>query len=153
VYAWSLKKWISVITVSENIMVDWNCYILLFVFVFFCFFLLFFFCKTRKCADQRLERQIRCFSYVELSDVPRLWQKKCRTGISHYPWPCPTNFGNSGFASPTLCRQISTFCGYRILFSTRNPYINRFTNHFSKFSSTCLCKISLHFLMKQNIHM
>jgi len=38
---------------------------------------------------------------------------------------------NSGFASPTLGRHISTFCGYQILFSIRNPYINRFTNHFS----------------------
>jgi hypothetical protein len=38
---------------------------------------------------------------------------------------------NSGFASPTLSRHISTFRGYRILFSLRNPYINRFTNHFS----------------------
>jgi hypothetical protein len=38
---------------------------------------------------------------------------------------------NSGVASPTLGRHISTFCGYRILFSIRNPYINRFTNHFS----------------------
>jgi hypothetical protein len=28
-------------------------------------------------------------------------------------------------------RHISTFRGYRILFSIRNPYINRFTNHFS----------------------
>ena len=38
---------------------------------------------------------------------------------------------NSGFASSTLGRHISTFRGYRILFSIRNPYINRFTNHFS----------------------
>ena len=38
---------------------------------------------------------------------------------------------NSGFASPTLGRHISTFRGYRILFSIRNPYMNRFTNHFS----------------------
>ena len=30
-----------------------------------------------------------------------------------------------------LQRHISTFRGYRILFSIRNPYINRFTNHFS----------------------
>ena len=37
----------------------------------------------------------------------------------------------SGFASPALGRHISTFRGYRILFSIRNPYINRFTNHFS----------------------
>jgi hypothetical protein len=32
---------------------------------------------------------------------------------------------NSGFATPTLGRHISTFRGYRILFSIRNPYINR----------------------------
>jgi hypothetical protein len=38
---------------------------------------------------------------------------------------------NSGFAAPTLGWHISTFRGYRILFSIRNPYINRFTNHFS----------------------
>ena len=38
---------------------------------------------------------------------------------------------NSGFATPTLGRHISTFRGYHILFSIRNPYINRFTNHFS----------------------
>ena len=38
---------------------------------------------------------------------------------------------NSGFASPTLGQHISTLRGYRILFSIRNPYINRFTNHFS----------------------
>jgi hypothetical protein len=38
---------------------------------------------------------------------------------------------NSGFASPTPGRHISTFRGYRILFSIRNPYINRFTNHFA----------------------
>jgi hypothetical protein len=35
----------------------------------------------------------------------------------------------SGFASPILGRHISTFCGFRILFSIRNPYINRFINH------------------------
>ena len=28
---------------------------------------------------------------------------------------------SSGFAAPTLCRHISTFCGYQILFSLRNP--------------------------------
>ena len=38
---------------------------------------------------------------------------------------------NSGFAHATLPWHISTFRGYRILFSIRNPYINRFTNHFS----------------------
>ena len=38
---------------------------------------------------------------------------------------------NSGFASTTLGRHNSTFRGYRISFSIRNPYINRFTNHFS----------------------
>ena len=38
---------------------------------------------------------------------------------------------NSGFASPTPGRHIFTFRGYQILFSIRNPYINRFTNNFS----------------------
>ena len=38
---------------------------------------------------------------------------------------------NSGFAAPTPPWHISTFRGYQILFSIRNPYINRFTNHFS----------------------
>jgi hypothetical protein len=38
---------------------------------------------------------------------------------------------NSGFAAATLGRHISTFRGYRILFSIRNLCINRFTNHFS----------------------
>jgi hypothetical protein len=37
---------------------------------------------------------------------------------------------NSGCTAPTLGRHISTFRGYQILFSIRNPYINRFTNHF-----------------------
>ena len=41
---------------------------------------------------------------------------------------------NSGFAAPTLGWHISTFRGYQILFSIRNPYINRFTNHFSSHS-------------------
>ena len=40
-------------------------------------------------------------------------------------------YGKKRFASPTLGQHISTFRGYRILFSIRNPYINRFTNHFS----------------------
>jgi hypothetical protein len=31
---------------------------------------------------------------------------------------------NSGFSSPTLGQHISTFRGYGILFSIRNPYIN-----------------------------
>jgi hypothetical protein len=38
---------------------------------------------------------------------------------------------NSRFATPTLGWHISTFRGYQILFSIQNPYINRFTNHFS----------------------
>jgi hypothetical protein len=38
---------------------------------------------------------------------------------------------NSGFTHATLPWHISTFRGYQILFSIRNPYINGFTNHFS----------------------
>jgi hypothetical protein len=35
---------------------------------------------------------------------------------------------NSGFAAHTLGWHISTFRGYQILFSIRNPYINRFSS-------------------------
>jgi len=38
---------------------------------------------------------------------------------------------NSRFAAPTPDRHISMFRDYQILFSIRNPYIKRFTNHFS----------------------
>ena len=37
---------------------------------------------------------------------------------------------NSGFAHTTLPWHISTFRGYRILFSIRNPYVHRFTYFF-----------------------
>jgi hypothetical protein len=45
-------------------------------------------------------------------------------------WQNALHKENSGFAAPTLGRHISRFHGYQILFSIRNPYINRFTNHF-----------------------
>ena len=52
---------------------------------------------------------------------------------------------NSIFAAPTLGRHISTFRGYQILFSIRNPYINRFINHFSIHSQpSCPQKVVLH---------
>ena len=37
--------------------------------------------ETWKCVDAELQQQIRCFPYVELSDIPRLQQveKKRRT--------------------------------------------------------------------------
>jgi hypothetical protein len=38
---------------------------------------------------------------------------------------------NNGIAHATLRWHISTLRSYRILFSIQNPYINRFTNHFS----------------------
>ena len=51
---------------------------------------------------------------------------------------------NSGFAAPTLGRHISTFHGYQILFSIRNPYIKRFINHFSIHSQpSCSQKVVL----------
>jgi hypothetical protein len=37
---------------------------------------------------------------------------------------------NSGFAGATMRRHISTFRGYRILFSIRNSYINRLHQSF-----------------------
>jgi hypothetical protein len=55
---------------------------------------------------------------------------------------------NSGFAAPTLSQHISMFRGYQILFSIRNPYINRFTNHFSIHSQpSYLQKVALHSIL------
>ena len=42
-----------------------------------------------------------------------------------------STYGKQRICPPTLGQHISTFRGYWILFSIRNPYINRFTNHFS----------------------
>ena len=42
-----------------------------------------------------------------------------------------STYGKQRIFPPTLDQHISTFRGYLILFSIRNPYINRFTNHFS----------------------
>jgi hypothetical protein len=93
-----------------------------------------------------LERQIRCFPYRERSDVPRLQQVEQKAvgrqrnlglenmvhfGVRTTIISFPVDPENSGFAAPTLGGHISTFRGYRILFSIRNPNINRFTNHFS----------------------
>ena len=57
---------------------------------------------------------------------------------------------NSGFVSPTLVWHISTFRSYQILFSIRNPYINRFTNHFSiHLQPSCPQKVVLHSITAQ----
>jgi hypothetical protein len=39
--------------------------------------------KTWKCADQELERQIRCFPYVELSDKKKLEAQVSLTPLQH----------------------------------------------------------------------
>jgi hypothetical protein len=44
---------------------------------------------------------------------------------------------NSGFASPALGRHISTFRGYQILFSIRNPYINKLRTVFVSATEHC----------------
>jgi hypothetical protein len=56
---------------------------------------------------------------------------------------------NSGFAAATLRRHISTFRGYQILFSIQNPYINRFTNHFSIHSFPSCPQVVLHSITAQ----
>jgi hypothetical protein len=47
--------------------------------------------------------------------------------------------GAGGFVAPSPGRHISTFRGYLILFSIRNPYINRFTLQNCIFTCTCIC--------------
>jgi hypothetical protein len=68
--------------------------------------------------------------YIDLSEIPL-----SSDGIVYFARAVgrrrAIHMENSGFASPTLGQYISTFRGYRILFSIRNPYINRFINHFS----------------------
>ena len=60
------------------------------------------------------------------SAVRRLFSTCCSRGTSE-----SSTYGKQQICPPTLGQHISTFHGYLILFSIRNPYINRFTNHFS----------------------
>ena len=60
------------------------------------------------------------------SAVRRLFSICCSRGTSE-----SSTYGKQRICPPTLGQHISTFRGYLILFSIRNPYINRFTNHFS----------------------
>jgi hypothetical protein len=60
------------------------------------------------------------------SAVRRLFSTCCSRGTSE-----SSTYGKQRICPPTLGQHITTFRGYLILFSIRNPYINRFTNHFS----------------------
>jgi hypothetical protein len=70
--------------------------------------------ETWKCAEPELERQIRCFPYGDSSDVPRLQQ------VEQKAVGRQRNLGLGNGSKKTYNK-----------FSIRNPYINRFTNHFS----------------------
>jgi hypothetical protein len=58
------------------------------------------------------------------SAVRRLLWTCCSRGTSE-----SSTYGKQRMFPPTLGQHISTFRGYLILFSIRNLYINRFTNH------------------------
>ena len=60
------------------------------------------------------------------SAVRRLFSTCCSRGTSE-----SSIYEKQRICPPTLGQHISTFRGYLILFSIRNPYIYRFTNHFS----------------------
>ena len=60
------------------------------------------------------------------SAVRRFLRTCCSRGTSER-----YTYRKQWICSPTLGQHISTFRGYQILFSIGNPYINRFTNHFS----------------------
>jgi len=60
------------------------------------------------------------------SAVRRLLWTCCSRGTSE-----SSTYGKQQIFPPTLGQHISTFRGYLILFSIRNPCINHFTNHFS----------------------
>ena len=59
------------------------------------------------------------------SAVRRLFSTLCSHGTSE-----SSTYGKQRIFPPTLGQHISTYRGYLILLSIRNPYINRFTNHF-----------------------
>ena len=58
------------------------------------------------------------------SAVWRLFSTCCSHGKSE-----SSTYAEQRICPPTLGQHISTFRGYLILFSIRNLYINRFTNH------------------------
>ena len=60
------------------------------------------------------------------SAVRHLFSTCCSRGTSE-----SSTHGKQRIFPQTLGQHISTFRAYLILFSIRNPYINRFTNHFS----------------------
>ena len=66
-----------------------------------------------------------CLILVRDSSAVRwLLRTCCSRGTSE-----SSTYGKQRIFPPTLGQHISTFRGYLILFSIRNPYINRFTNH------------------------
>jgi hypothetical protein len=86
------------------------------------------FCNLRMVEDES-HFLLKCPLYIvrDSSAVRRLLWTCCSRGTSQRA----LHTENSWFVSPTLGRHIFTFRGLQILFSIRNPYINRFTNHFS----------------------
>jgi hypothetical protein len=68
----------------------------------------------------------QCLVVRDSSAVRRLLWTCCSRGT-----PESSTYAKQRIFPPTLGQHISTFRGYLILFSIRNPYINRFTNHFS----------------------
>jgi hypothetical protein len=88
--------------------------------------------ETWKCADQELERQISCFPYVELSDVPRLQQvhKSRRTAeesrINHTPPHVNLALSNVSITN-SLCNIARSYCYYPYLLHILiNAYVNVF---------------------------
>ena len=75
--------------------------------------------KRRKCVSSM-------YLVRDSSAVRRLFSTCCSRGTSE-----SSTYGKQRICPPTLGQHISTFRGYLIFFSIRNPYINRFTNHFS----------------------
>jgi hypothetical protein len=68
-----------------------------------------------------------CLILVRDSSAVRwLLRTCCSRGTSE-----SSTYGKQRIFPPTLSQHISTFRGYLILFSIRNPYINHFPNHFS----------------------
>jgi hypothetical protein len=73
----------------------------------------------------------KCYFPINISIIEYKLLLRLRFHVCNIPVQSALHKENSRFAAPTLGRHISMFRAYQILFSLRNPYINRFTNHFS----------------------
>ena len=105
--------------------------------------------KTWKCADQELERQIRCFPYVELSDVPRTAEEsRTNDGLISEKSKTEVYLGSmeskytTRFTRKTACKKINRFIYILTDFGIGSLVIIIYI-FWTLFSAHCLCYIHI----------